>query len=83
MVICCREFVEFLDDYLSRTLPPDQRAAFDAHLAVCPPCVNYIKSYQEAIRLGRAALPDSDEPVPEEIPEDLVRAIVAARDEGR
>ena len=29
----CRDVVEFLMDYLSAELPPDDRALFDAHLA--------------------------------------------------
>jgi anti-sigma factor RsiW len=44
----CRELIEqFLMDYVSRALLPEQEAAFDQHLAQCPSCVNYLRSYQE------------------------------------
>jgi anti-sigma factor RsiW len=79
MVLYCREFVSFLDDYFGGKLPLDRRAEFEAHIAVCPPCVNYMKSYQETVRLGKAACADLDAPVPPTIPEELVQAILAAR----
>lgn len=77
----CREFVEFLGDYLSGDLPPHQAARFDEHLARCPSCASYTRTYREAVRLGRRAVLSSDGPVPDDVPEDLVRAIIAARDE--
>jgi anti-sigma factor RsiW len=76
-VLSCREFVEFLDDYLAGALPPEQRAAFDAHLAQCPSCVAYMNSYRAAVRLGRAALEAAT--LPPDVPEQLVRAILEAR----
>ena len=74
----CREFIEFLWVYLSEVMSEDRRLRFDAHLTVCPSCVAYLKSYVETQRLGREAL-DPDAPLPADVPEDLVRAILAAR----
>lgn len=82
-VLTCREFVEFLDDYLSRSLPADQRAAFDAHLASCPSCVNYSKTYLAALRVAKAAFGCLDEPASAEVPEELVQAVLRARGEAR
>lgn len=78
-LVTCREFVDFLDDYLSGSLSEEERAAFNGHLAVCPSCVAYMKTYQASVQLGKAVLTRSEEPVPEEVPEELVRAILAAR----
>lgn len=77
--VTCREFVEFLDGYLSGALPDQRRAEFNAHLAACPSCVAYMNTYQAAAKLGRAVLTRADDPVPEDVPEELVRAILAAR----
>ena len=77
--VTCRQFVEFLADYLGGELPAAERDEFNAHLSACPSCVTYMKTYQETIRAGKSALTASDEPVPESIPEGLVRAILAAR----
>lgn len=78
--VTCRQFVEFLDDYLSGVLDLGQREAFNEHLALCPSCVSYMKTYRETVRLGKAALDATDEPVPAHVPEDLVRAILDARE---
>jgi len=78
-VVTCRELVEFLDDYLSGSLPEAQRASFNAHLAQCPSCVAYMKTYEASVRLGRAALTHSDDPVAKKAPERLIQAILAAR----
>jgi anti-sigma factor RsiW len=75
----CREFVAFLDDYLAGRLPPDRLQHFNDHLARCPTCVLYMRTYQESVRLGRASVLATDDPVPPEVPESLVRAILAGR----
>jgi anti-sigma factor RsiW len=51
-----RDFVEFLDGYLAKELAEEQRAAFNEHLAACPSCVSYMKSYAQAVEIGRRAL---------------------------
>jgi len=77
--ITCREFVEFLDDYLSLAIPEVDRRAFDAHLAACPSCVAYMKTYKATVRAGKRMLGDpSRSPALADIPEELVRAVLAA-----
>ena len=56
-----------------------QRVEFDAHLAICPHCVHYLDSYAKTVQLEKAAFNGLDEPVPGDMPEELVKAIVAAR----
>jgi anti-sigma factor RsiW len=77
----CREFIDFLWKYLDEELEPGERTTFDEHLAVCPDCVAYLDSYRRTVALGRDALAcgKPEEPVPEDVPEDLVTAILAAR----
>ena len=78
-MISCRELVDFLMDYLSGELEASQRAAFEEHLAACPWCVAYMQTYQQTVQLGKAALQPSSDPVPENVPDELVRAILSAR----
>lgn len=75
----CRELVDFLMDYLGGELAEAQRLEFERHLTACPWCVAYVKSYQETIRIGKAALQRSDDSVPADVPDELVKAILAAR----
>ena len=45
----------------------------------CPGCLNYLATYRETVRMGRCLCDEPDGPVPDDVPEDLVRAILAAR----
>ena len=76
--LLCRDCVEFLDDYLDGQLKPDVRAKFESHLAQCPPCRDYLKTYQDTIRLGHSLCDDQEATVPEA----LVKAILAAREKS-
>ena len=75
----CRELSGFLDEYLAGNLAPEERAPFETHLAECPDCVTYLRSYADTIQLGKDACRDPDDPVPPAVPDALVQAIVAAR----
>ena len=75
--LTCRDVADFLMAYLDRELDPPQRTAFEAHLAVCDECARYLRSYEQTVRLAKAAGRDADEP--EEVPERLVQSVLAAR----
>ncbi len=76
----CREFTEFLHEYLFGNLPEEERAEFDRHLAECPWCVAYLDNYRKTIQLGQAAFAEpEDAPPPPDAPEELIQAILAAR----
>lgn len=77
----CRELVECLAEYLAGEWGPHERARCEEHLAECADCVAYLKTYQETIRLGKAAWGYGEE-LPSDVPEDLVRAVLAARRHG-
>ena len=77
--ITCRELLDFLHLYLEDELPEDRRREFDRHLAVCPACQAYIREYEEAIRLGKAAYDDPESAASGDAPEELVQAILRAR----
>lgn len=76
----CRELIDFLERYLEGDLPEDERRVFDEHLANCPYCVDYLASYRETLRLGKNAYAGDEAAVGEEVPGELVEAIIAARD---
>lgn len=38
----CAQFVELVTDYLEGDLGPDERTRFEAHLAECPGCTDYL-----------------------------------------
>lgn len=77
--LSCRELVDFLDDYLEGKLEPSRAELFESHLGICEDCTNYLASYSWAKAAGARALADHEERW-ERPPEDLVRAILTARE---
>jgi len=77
----CREFVDFLMTYLDGELDEEPARVFEEHMQLCPPCLTFLDTYRETIRLGRCACREAA-PVLEEAPEELIQAILAARREA-
>ena len=71
----CREISEFLMDYVGDTLDKDVQETFATHLTRCTNCHEYLTQYRETIKAGQLACRDDDV---SELPEDLVRAVMAA-----
>ncbi len=52
--LACRQAVELVTDYLEGALSADERARFEAHLAGCPHCTEYLREMRITISaLGR------------------------------
>ncbi len=49
--LVCEQIVEMVTDYLEGTLSRSQRRRFEAHLADCPHCTEYLAQMRAAIRL--------------------------------
>jgi anti-sigma factor RsiW len=77
--ITCDEFEAFIAEYFEGELSAVQRQTFDMHLKICEECRAYLKAYRNTIALGRTAYTRGDAPVPGDMPEELVAAILAAR----
>ena len=75
----CQEIADFLLDYTNGDLPATQRAIFEEHLGICPECVNYVQSYETTIKAGQALCEHVHDHEDTTAPEDLIRAILAAR----
>ncbi len=75
----CREFVEFLSDYLEGELPGTTKSRFESHIQDCEDCERYLQGFVGTVGLARGALSEPDAPVPDEVPEELVQAILDAR----
>lgn len=71
----CRDVLQFLMEYLSGELSAEQSAGFEAHLLRCPSCVNFLNSYRQTVALGQGL---SEGEAGEEVPEELLRAILAS-----
>ncbi len=78
-MLTCMEFEIFLIDYMEGTLPAGQRRVFEFHIKICRECREYLAAYRYTIELAGRAYDDGSAPLPDEVPEDLVKAILAAR----
>ena len=81
LMLTCQELEDFMVDYLDGTLPERQRRKFDLHLRLCRDCRHYLEAYKGTITLCQAAFAEPDGSLPEDVPEALVKAILAAREE--
>jgi hypothetical protein len=76
----CREVIEFLDRYLSDEPPRAQQREFDWHLRLCRSCRAYLRTYRDTILLEKKSFVSSESAVSLEMPEELVAAVLAARE---
>jgi Putative zinc-finger len=77
--VTCREFADFMMDYPSGELSTESRAVFEYHLSLCINCWRYLVIYQDTVKLAKRAFEDDDADVASHVPEELVKAILAAR----
>ncbi len=60
----CKEVFSLLSEYLNLELPPDACQQMEAHIAGCPPCVEFAESLLKTVQLCRHYRPS-------ELPESL------------
>lgn len=77
-MITCQQLIDFIAAYRENELPADARHEFERHLEACPSCRAYLKTYDQTILLAKAA---GKSEVPPDVPESLVKAILAAQRE--
>ncbi|HEY7400920.1 MAG TPA: zf-HC2 domain-containing protein [Actinomycetota bacterium] len=69
--LTCAEMVELMTDYLEDTMTLELRARFEAHLATCDGCTNFLAQLRETIRAtGRL----TEEQIPVRDRDELLRA---------
>ena len=56
--LVCQQAVELVTDYLEGALSRRARRRFEAHLAVCPHCTEYLAQMRETIRLAGRITPE-------------------------
>ena len=61
-MICCKECIALLHDYLDGELSPEIEASLEDHFADCPPCIAFVNTYKSATRLCKDTLKSNDIP---------------------
>lgn len=61
-MICCKECLELLCDYLDGELDPKVSSSLEEHFQDCPPCIAFVNTYKSTTDLCRTTLKDVDIP---------------------
>ena len=61
-MICCKECLDMLSDYLDGDLDPQTSADLDEHFQDCPPCIAFLNTFKTSTNLCREALRQVDVP---------------------
>ena len=66
--LSCQQVVELVTEYLDGVMEPRRRARFEAHLAGCHGCSNYLEQFRTTVSVvGRLEIGDVPEPVMSEL----------------
>jgi anti-sigma factor RsiW len=68
-ITCKRLILDYLVEYEDGSMPENDRRELESHLAHCPPCVVFLKSYRATGRTLRMLKP-------REIPKNLAEAVM-------
>ncbi|MFT5712473.1 MAG: anti-sigma factor RsiW [Alphaproteobacteria bacterium] len=78
-MITCKEFEDFVQLYFEGELSDKQRSVFELHLRLCRECREYLAAYKRTQEITATVLASPKSPVPDDVPEDLIKAILEAR----
>lgn len=65
-VLKCKDCFDLLMDYLEENLDSETHKKLDKHFAACPPCLNFLKSYQDCSKMAQQ-LRDQQVEIPAEL----------------
>lgn len=74
-MLMCRDVRNLLHPFLRNSLPADTRLNVHHHLATCAECSLRVEQARDAFDLSRSACASAADPIPDDVPEPLLRAI--------
>lgn len=64
-MICCKECLDLLHDYLDGTLSEEIEKSLEEHFGDCPPCISFLNTYKAASKACKQTLTETE--VPQEV----------------
>ena len=61
-MICCKECLELLHDYLEGKLSPNIRTSLEEHFEDCPPCIAFFNTYKSTTQICQSVLKETEIP---------------------
>jgi len=78
-MLTCKQFDEFMMDYLEGNLPFWQKISCGLHVRMCRKCAKFVDQYRRVVLLEKNAFVPAADSIPEAVPEELVKAALACR----
>ncbi len=64
-MICCKECIDLLYDYIEGSLEQDTSKSLEEHFAECPPCIAFLNTYKSTTTICRSTLNQIE--IPDEV----------------
>lgn len=61
-MICCKECLELLSDYMDGELDPQISSSLDEHFQDCPPCIAFLNTFKTSTNICRETIRQVDLP---------------------
>ena len=61
-MICCKECIDLLYDYLEGSLNTETAASLEEHFQDCPPCISFLRTYKKTTNICRESLSKTEIP---------------------
>lgn len=75
--ITCRQFEDFVLDYVEGRLSEDQLKLFNRHMTICPFCRTSLAAYVQTIEMGKAVCAEGEKDEAfQRAPQELIDAII-------
>lgn len=78
-LLTCREVVELSYDFLEGRLDPGMSRRLERHLAACPRCGRFMKSYKKTKELGRVLRGAERLPLDPVFKQEMLKFLLAER----
>ena len=78
-MINCQECADFIIDYVEGNLSDGVADDFKIHLEKCPPCLEYVESYRETMRVTKSLCCEEEKKKLGCCPESLIQKILLLR----
>ena len=72
-MICCKECLDLLYDYIEGDLDQKTTKSLDEHFQDCPPCISFLNTYKSTTKICRNTLNKVE--IPEAIRETLLKVL--------
>ena len=72
-MICCKECLDLLCDYLEGELDENTSSSLERHFEDCPPCINFFKTYKTTAKVCRESMGSIE--IPSEVQNKLIQFI--------